>query len=77
MRREEIGEEAAAAEELRGSKTDEEYAEEFANKRRERERVKEELLAKEQAIAEEKIPDGIVGALSSTSGPTVMSTDGS
>lgn len=54
LRKEEIGEEAAAAEQLKGSKTDEDYAEEFANKRRERERVREELLAKELAIEEEK-----------------------
>ena len=54
LRKEDIGEEAAAAEELRGSKTDEQYAEEFANRRREREKVREELQEKERAILEEK-----------------------
>src|SRR5208282_4271099 len=37
IRKEDIGEDAAAAEELKGSKTDEQYAEEFAKRRREKE----------------------------------------
>lgn len=54
LRKDEIGEEAAAAEQLRGSKTDEQYSEEFANRRREREKLREELQEKERAILEEK-----------------------
>ncbi|OBT87922.1 hypothetical protein VE02_02660 [Pseudogymnoascus sp. 03VT05] len=54
IRRDDVGEEAAAEEEARGSKTDDQYAEEAANRRQEREKLREELREKERAIAEER-----------------------
>ncbi|CAI4214805.1 unnamed protein product [Parascedosporium putredinis] len=54
IRRTEIGHEEAVAEQLRGSKTDEEYVAETTEKQLERQRVREELRAKELAIQEEK-----------------------
>ncbi|KFZ16450.1 hypothetical protein V502_05088 [Pseudogymnoascus sp. VKM F-4520 (FW-2644)] len=54
IRRDDVGEEAAAEEEARGSKTDDQYAEEAATRRNEREKLREELREKERAIAEER-----------------------
>ncbi|OBT69523.1 hypothetical protein VE03_01217 [Pseudogymnoascus sp. 23342-1-I1] len=54
IRRDDVGEEAAAEEEARGSKTDDQYAEEAATRRQEREKLREELREKERAIAEER-----------------------
>ncbi|KFY45464.1 hypothetical protein V494_00928 [Pseudogymnoascus sp. VKM F-4513 (FW-928)] len=54
IRRDDVGEEAAAEEEARGSKTDDQYAEEAAIRRQEREKIREELREKERAIAEER-----------------------
>ncbi|CCF42403.1 hypothetical protein CH063_02822 [Colletotrichum higginsianum] len=54
LRRNDIGEEEAAAEQQRGAKTDEDYQAETMAKRAERERVREELRQKELAIEEEK-----------------------
>lgn len=54
IRREDIGEEAAEVEEARGSKTDDQYAEDAATRRRDRDKVREELREKERAIAEER-----------------------
>ncbi|KAG5960191.1 hypothetical protein E4U58_004723 [Claviceps cyperi] len=54
IRRAEIGEEAAEAERMRGSKTDEAYAADIAARQAERERLREEIRLKEAAIEEEK-----------------------
>ncbi|GKT40914.1 LOW QUALITY PROTEIN: reticulocyte-binding protein 2 a [Colletotrichum spaethianum] len=54
LRRNDIGEEEAIAEQQRGAKTDEDYHAETMAKRAERERVREELRQKELAIEEEK-----------------------
>lgn len=54
IRRKDVGEEVAAAEELRGQKTDEQYISETEAKQAERRRVREEIKAKELAIYEEK-----------------------
>ncbi|KAJ4148099.1 hypothetical protein LMH87_002586 [Akanthomyces muscarius] len=54
IRRAELGPEAAEAEKLRGSKTDEDYAADTAARRAERARIRDELRQKEEAIAEEK-----------------------
>ncbi|KAF4930906.1 Reticulocyte-binding protein 2-like protein a [Colletotrichum viniferum] len=54
LRRADIGEEEATAEQQRGAKTDEEYHADTMGRRAERERVREELRQKELAIEEEK-----------------------
>jgi hypothetical protein len=54
LRREDIGEEAARAEELKGGKTDEQYAEDARLKREAREAVRQEARDREKAIADEK-----------------------
>ncbi|KAG6248175.1 hypothetical protein E4U23_003168 [Claviceps purpurea] len=54
IRRAEIGEEAAEAERVRGSKSDEAYAADIAARQAERERLREEIRLKEAAIEEEK-----------------------
>ena len=54
IRRVEIGKEAAEAEQARGAKTDEDYAEDTEARRAERERIREELRQKEAAIEDEK-----------------------
>ena len=54
LRREDIGEEAAKAEELKGGKTEEQYAEDARRKRQAREDVRQEARDRERAIADEK-----------------------
>ncbi|KAH6724304.1 complex proteins associated with Set1p component shg1-domain-containing protein [Leptodontidium sp. MPI-SDFR-AT-0119] len=54
LRREDVGEEVAAAEHARGGKTDEQYAEDAANRREAREKVRQEARAKELAVIDEK-----------------------
>ncbi|KAK2759597.1 arginine rich protein [Colletotrichum kahawae] len=54
LRRADIGEDEATAEQQRGAKTDEEYLADTMGRRAERERVREELRQKELAIEEEK-----------------------
>ena len=54
LREEDIGKEAAAAEQAKGGKTDEQYAEEAAKKRAAREKIREDLREKEREILEEK-----------------------
>ncbi|KAG9246487.1 complex proteins associated with Set1p component shg1-domain-containing protein [Calycina marina] len=53
-RADDVGGEVAAAELARGGKTDEQYAEEYAQKRAEREKIRRENRAKEQAVIEER-----------------------
>ncbi|KAF7558038.1 hypothetical protein G7046_g5906 [Stylonectria norvegica] len=53
-RRADIGEEAAEAERIKGSKTDEEYAADTEARKGEREGLRDELRQKEAAIEEEK-----------------------
>ena len=57
LRREDIGGEAAAAEQAKGSKTEEQYAEEAAKKREAREKIREEAREKERVVADEKKKD--------------------
>ncbi|KAK8135293.1 hypothetical protein PG984_003233 [Apiospora sp. TS-2023a] len=54
LRKAEIGEEAALAEQQRGAKTDQGYAEEASQKLAEREKLRRELKEKEEQILEEK-----------------------
>jgi len=54
LRRDDIGEEAAAAEESKGSKTDEQYATEAAAKREAREQDRREARERERVALEEK-----------------------
>ncbi|KAK8047655.1 COMPASS (Complex proteins associated with s.t1.c1p) component shg1 domain-containing protein [Apiospora saccharicola] len=54
LRKAEIGEEAALAEQQRGAKTDQDYAEEASQKLAEREKLRRELKEKEEQILEEK-----------------------
>ncbi|RDW88628.1 hypothetical protein BP6252_00660 [Coleophoma cylindrospora] len=54
LRREDIGEEAARAEESRGGKTDEQYAAEYAAKRAAREEAREKEREEERLALEEK-----------------------
>ncbi|KAK8041228.1 hypothetical protein PG994_014235 [Apiospora phragmitis] len=54
LRKTEIGDEAALAEQQRGAKTDPDYAEEASQKLAEREKLRRELKEKEEQILEEK-----------------------
>lgn len=54
IRRADIGDDAAEAERVRGSKTDEQYAADTQARKAERERLRQELRQKEAAIEEEK-----------------------
>lgn len=54
LRQEEVGVDAANAEQERGGKTDEQYAEEAAAKRDSREKARQEAKAQERALAEER-----------------------
>ncbi|CZS94512.1 uncharacterized protein RCO7_10061 [Rhynchosporium graminicola] len=54
LRREDVGEETANAEHARGGKTDQQYAEEAANRRDAREKIRQEARAKELAAIDEK-----------------------
>jgi len=54
LRREDIGEEAANAEQIKGGKTDEQYAEDARRKRDTREAVRQEARDIERAISDEK-----------------------
>ncbi len=54
LRRGDIGEEAAAAEEAKGGKTDEQYEEDRRQKREAREKVRQEARDKERAEADER-----------------------
>ncbi|KAH0547586.1 hypothetical protein FGG08_000311 [Glutinoglossum americanum] len=54
VRREEIGEASAADEERRGNKTEDDYAREAEEKRRERERIREMELERQREVEREK-----------------------
>jgi hypothetical protein len=54
LRKADVGEEAAAAEQAKGGKTDEQYAEEADVRRAEREKAREEAREKERLAADEK-----------------------
>ena len=54
LRKDDIGEEAAAAEQAKGGKTDEQYSEQAALRRVAREKVREEAREKERIAADEK-----------------------
>ncbi|KAK8032446.1 arginine rich protein [Apiospora arundinis] len=54
LRKAEIGEEAALAEQQRGAKTDQDYAEDASQRLAEREKLRRELKEKEEQIQEEK-----------------------
>ena len=54
LRRDDVGAEVADAEQAKGGKTDEQYAEEATQKRAAREKVRQEAREKERALVEER-----------------------
>ncbi|TAQ90642.1 Histone-lysine N-methyltransferase [Chlorociboria aeruginascens] len=54
LRKNDIGEEAAQAEQLKGGKTDEQYAEQAAKKRAAREKIREDVRENERLLTEER-----------------------